>query len=59
MTTKEKIKKEIDKMPNDILERVYKYINSLRTKTPKKTKIHTYNLKGELDNINIRERAYE
>ncbi len=59
MTTKEKIKKEIDKMPNDILEKVYKYINSLRTKTPQKKKIHTYNLKGELDNINIRERAYE
>ena len=59
MTTKEKIKKEIDKMPNDILEKVYKYINSLRTKTPQKKKIHTYNLNGELDNINIRERAYE
>jgi hypothetical protein len=59
MTTKEKIKKEIDKMPNDILEKVYKYINSLRTRTTQKTKIHTFNLKGELDNVNIRERAYE
>jgi len=59
MTTKEKIKKEIDKMPSDILEKVYKYINSLRNKSTQKKKIHTFNLKGELDNINIRERAYE
>ena len=59
MTTKEKVKKEIDKMPNDLLEKVYKYINSLRTKTIHTKKIHTYNLKGQLDNVNIRERAYE
>jgi hypothetical protein len=59
MTTKEKVKREIDKMPNDILEKVYKYINSLRTKTTQKKKIHTFNLKGQLDNINIREKAYE
>ena len=59
MTTKEKVKKEIDKMPNDLLEKVYKYINSLRTRTVQKKKIHTYNLKGQLDNVNIREREYE
>jgi hypothetical protein len=59
MTTRERIKKEIDKMPNDILEKVYKYISSLKTKTTHKNKIHTFNLKGQLDNINIRERAYE
>ena len=59
MTTKEKVKREIDKMPNDLLEKVYKYINSLRTKTTQKKNIHTFNLKGQLDNVNIRERAYE
>ncbi len=58
MTTKEKVKKEIDKMPNDLLEKVYKYINSLRIKTTQKKKIRTFNLNGQLDNINIRERAY-
>jgi hypothetical protein len=59
MTTKEKVKREIDKMPSDLIEKVYKYINSLRTKTIQKKKIHTFNLKGQLDNLNIRERAYE
>jgi DNA replication initiation complex subunit (GINS family) len=59
MTTKEKVKREIDKMPNDLLEKVHKYIKTLRTKTTQKKKIRTFNLKGQLDNINIRERAYE
>lgn len=59
MTTKEKVKKEIDKMPDDTLEKVYKYIHSLRTKTIQKNKIHTFNLKGQLDDVNIRARAYE
>ncbi len=59
MTTKERVKKEIDKMPNDLLELVYKYINSLEMKTTQKKKIHTYNLKGQFDNVNVRERAYE
>lgn len=59
MTTKEKVKIEIDKMPDDLLEKVYKYINSLRAKTTQKKKIHTFKLKGQLDNVNIRERAYE
>ena len=58
MTTKEKVKKEIDKMPNDTLEKVSRYINSLKTKTTQKRKIHTFNLRGQLDNVNIRERAY-
>ena len=59
MTTKEKIKREIDKLPDDTIEKVYKYIGSLRAKTIQKKKIHTFNLKGQLDNVNIRERAYE
>ena len=59
MTTKEKVKKEIDKLPDDIIEKVYKYIATLRAKTAHKKKIHTFNLKGQLDNVNVRERAYE
>ncbi|MCL4278603.1 MAG: hypothetical protein KJZ60_02800 [Ignavibacteriaceae bacterium] len=60
MTKKERVKKEIYKMPNDLLEKVYKYINSLGVKTThKQKKIHTFNLKGQFDNVNIRERAYE
>ncbi len=59
MTTKEKVKREIDKLPDESLEKVYKYIHSLRTQPVRKKKIHTFNLKGQLDNVNIRERAYE
>ncbi len=59
MITKEKIKKEIDKMPNELMEKVYKYINGLKSKESKKKEIHTFNLKGQFDNINFRERAYE
>ena len=59
MTTKERVKREIDRMPNDLIEKVYKYINSLEGKRIGKKKIHTINLKGQLDNVNVRERAYE
>ncbi len=46
-------------MPNDLIEKVYKYINSLESKKTGKKKIRTFNLKGQLDNVNVRERAYE
>jgi hypothetical protein len=59
MTTKEKMQRELDQMTNEALEKVYKYINSLRNKTAQKKKVRTYNLKGQLDDINIRARAYE
>jgi len=59
MTTKEKIKKEIDKLPDDTIEKLYKYINSLSPKKENRKKFHTFNLNGQLDNVNIRARAYE
>ncbi len=59
MVTKERIKREIDRMPNDLLEKVYKYINGLKSPKTIKKKFHTYKLKGQFDNINVRERAYE
>jgi len=46
-------------MPDDFLEKVYRYINSLRAKTSQKNKLHTFNLKGQLDNLNIHKKAYE
>lgn len=59
MTMKEKIKKEVDKMPNDLIEKVYQYISTLGVKKIKKNRIHTFNLKGQLDDVNIRAKAYE
>jgi hypothetical protein len=46
-------------MPNDLLEKVYKYINGLTFPKTNKKKLHTYKLKGQFDSINVRERAYE
>jgi hypothetical protein len=59
MTTKEKVKRELDQMPNDALEKVYKYINSLRKEKLQKKKVRTFNLNGQLDDVNIRKRACE
>jgi hypothetical protein len=59
MVTKEKVKHEIDRMPDDLLEKVYKYINNLKAPKTNKKKIRTYKLHGQFDNINVRERAYE
>ena len=59
MVTREKIKREIDRMPNDLLEKVHKYIGGLTPKKAKKKKLHTYKLNGQFDNMNVRERAYE
>ncbi|MBD3374337.1 hypothetical protein GF406_04810 [candidate division KSB1 bacterium] len=59
MTTKEKVKDEIDNMPEELLDQVYEFINALKIKKARNKKIHTYRLKGRFDNMNIRERAYE
>ena len=59
MVAKERIKRKIDYMPNDLLEKVYKYINELTGRDTTKKKFRTYKLKGQFDNINVRERAYE
>mgnify|MGYP005662467149 CR=1 FL=1 len=59
MITKETLKAEIDKLPDNLLEEVYKFINSIRTLRSEKRKLHTFKLKGQFDDINIRESAYE
>lgn len=59
MIIKEEIKRELDNMPDDLLAKVYNYIHSLKSKKIRRKKLHTFNLKGELDNVNIRKRAYE
>jgi len=59
MTTKEKIKKTIDLLPNDLLDQVQIYLDSIKTQIKGKRKIHTLHLKGQYDNLNVRQRAYE
>ena len=60
MITKEKVKSEIDKMPDSLLEDIYTYIRrSVDFKKKPIGKIHTFKLKGQLDQIDIRAKAYE
>ena len=59
MSTKEKVKEEIDRMPDELVEKVYKYIEEYLKNKNKKNIVSTYSLKGSFDHINIRESAYE
>jgi len=59
MRIKEIIKKEIDKMPDELLYQVQEYIDSINISPPKKVKIKNLHLKGQYDNVNIRQKAYE
>ena len=59
MITKEKVKEEIDGMSKDLVEKVYQYIHLIKSKNIEKKKIHTFKLKGNFDDVNIREKAYE
>lgn len=59
MTTKEKIKKNIDELSDDLLEKVDQYINLIKADNSKKKKVRTFKLKGQFDKVNIRHSAYE
>ena len=60
MELKEKIKKEIDSMPEEMLYRLQKYLDSIKKEnSERKRQIRTLHLKGQYDNINIRKIAYE
>ena len=59
MITKARIKRKIDRLPNEFLDKVYNYINSLTTTKKRIREIHTFKLKGQFDDVNIREKAYE
>lgn len=60
MTTKEKIKKNLDELPEDLIEQIYQFVESIKPKNslPKK-RIQTFHLNGQFDKINIRQSAYE
>ena len=53
MITKEIIKKELDKMPDDVMQKIYDFINNIKTTKTKKGKLHTYRLKGKFDITNV------
>ena len=59
MSTKEKIKKELDTLPDEILNQVYEFLHLLKSGKKKRHPIKSFRLKGQFDNINIRKIAYE
>ena len=59
MITKEKVKKEIDKLSDREVEKVYLYLSSLRKTKKTRLNIRSLKLKGKLDEENLRSLAYE
>jgi len=59
MTIKEKIKDEIDSLPSDLLEDVYRFIYSLKQKKKSTRELHSFQLKGQFDELDVRKEAYE
>lgn len=59
MITKEQIKKEIDRLSDAELEKVYLYLTSLKKTEKSKLNIRSLKLDGKLDKQNIRSVAYE
>jgi len=59
MSTKDKIKKEIDKLSTEQLEKVLIYIARLKPQRQKKIQLHSYNLNGHFDEGDLRQKAYE
>ena len=59
MITKEKVKKEIDRLSDTELEKVYLYLSSLRKTKKTRPDIRSLKLKGKLDDEDLRSLAYE
>lgn len=59
MANKEIVKQEIDRMPDELVEKVYQYIEEHLKKRDEKKVVNTYGLKGAFDQIDTRESAYE
>lgn len=59
MELKEKIKKEIDSLPEEYLLQLERYLEIMKSGPQKKKRIKTLHLKGKFDNLNIRKLAYE
>lgn len=59
MELKEKIKKEIDSIPEEYLIQLEQYLEVIKGSKQKDRKIKTLHLKGRFDGVNIRRLAYE
>jgi len=58
MEIKDKIKKEIDQLPDELLYEVHKYLKKIKNQKSTRKRIRSIHLQGKYDNINIRQKAY-
>jgi len=59
MKLKEKIKKEIDNIPEEYLPQLERYLEIIKRAKKKRGNIKTVSLKGRYDDLNVRKLAYE
>ncbi|GJQ64760.1 MAG: hypothetical protein SCALA702_38130 [Melioribacteraceae bacterium] len=59
MTTKEKVKRRIDNLPEENIKKVEEFLNKLSSVKVDKKNLTLYDFKGQFDNKEIRNRAYE
>jgi hypothetical protein len=59
MITKEYVKREIDRMPDELVEKVHEFIKEISSQSNVKKGIDTYKLNGAFDEVDIRKEAYE
>ncbi len=59
MTSKQKILKEIDGIPQEFLNEIIDFIKSVKKKITGRKKLPTLDLGGQCDKMDIRKKAYE
>jgi hypothetical protein len=59
MKLKEKLKKEIDSVPEECLPQIERYLAAIKNKKKSNHKIRTLHLQGRFDEKDIRRLAYE
>lgn len=59
MITKEELKKEVDKLPDSLLDEVYALLKQVIRQRKIVRQLTIRNFSGKLDNTDIRKAAYE
>jgi len=59
MAIKDKIKREIEKLPDNELEKLYLYLHTLNKKKQPRLKIRSMKLQGKLDDKDIRSLSHQ
>jgi hypothetical protein len=59
MTLKEKLKREIDRLPDKILIQLQRYLKNLNINEKVEKGIPKLHLKGQYDDLDLRRQAYE